>query len=144
MSYMDYQVSGTVRRSARHSLETPGDFRIMRIVSYILIAAGILLLASAGYDELRGSTHAPSGRYHRTSYTITKNGNPEEFHDAMTYHWFYASMLLIAGLIAFMIDKGQDKVDPMSPDADENIDEELRRDEMDEALKKEKNKPPES
>ena len=52
-------------------------------------------------------------------------------------------MLLIAGFIAYMIDKGQDRVDPMSSDADENIDDELRKDEMDEEVKKEKNKHPE-
>jgi hypothetical protein len=49
-------------------------------------------------------------------------------------------MLLIAGFIAYMIDKGQDRVDPMSSDADENIDEELRKDEIDEEIEKEKDK----
>jgi hypothetical protein len=37
-----------------------------------------------------------------------------------------------------MIDKGQDSVDPMSPDSDEKIDDELRKDELDEEMKKEK------
>jgi hypothetical protein len=117
----------------------------MRIVSYILVVVGVLLLASAGYDEYRGSTRSPSGgRYTGYShYTITKQTKPEEFHNAMTYHWFYASMLVIAGVIAYMIDKGQDRVDPMSSDADENIDDELRKDELDEKVKKEKNKHPE-
>jgi hypothetical protein len=115
----------------------------MRIVSYILVLVGILLLASAGYDEFRGSTRAPTGRYSHSHYTITKKDKPEEFHNAMTYHWFYASMLLIAGFIAYMIDKGQDRVDPMSSDADENVDDELRKDEMDEELKKEKDNHPE-
>jgi hypothetical protein len=105
----------------------------MRIIAYILMAVGVLLLASAGYDEVRGSTRAPSGRYAGYShYTITKDGDPEQFHNAMTYHWFYASMLLIAGIIAYMIDKGQDRVDPMSADLNEKIDDELRKDEMDE------------
>jgi hypothetical protein len=115
----------------------------MRIVSYILVVVGILLSASAGYDEFRGSTRASTGRYSHSHYTITKKDNPEEFHNAMTYHWFYASMLLIAGFIAYMIDKGQDRVDPMSSDADENVDDELRKDEMDEELKKEKDNHPE-
>jgi hypothetical protein len=115
----------------------------MRIFSYILVAVGILLLASAGYDEFRGSTRAPTGRYSYSHYTITKNDNPEQFHNAMAYHWFYASMLLIAGFIAYMIDKGQDRVDPTSSDADENIDDELRKDEMDEEIKREKDKHPE-
>jgi hypothetical protein len=118
----------------------------MRILSYILIAAGILLLASAGYDEFRGVTHAPSrygGRYSIVSRgwsheILTKKGKPEDFHNAMVYHWFYASMLLCTGFILFMIDKGQDSVDPMSPDSDEKIDDELRKDDLDEEMKKEK------
>jgi hypothetical protein len=62
----------------------------VRIVSYILIAVGILMLASAGYDEFRGSTRSPSGgRYTGYSHhTISKQDNPEEFHGAMAYHCF--------------------------------------------------------
>jgi hypothetical protein len=116
--------------------DNDGDSGIMRIVSYILIAAGLLLFANAGYDEYRGSTRAPTGKYSHSHYTIKKEYKPEEFHNAMTYHWSYASMIVIAGLIAYMIDKGQEKSDPMSPDTDENIDDELRKDEMDEELKK--------
>ena len=114
----------------------------MRIFSYILIALGVLLFASAGYDEFRGSTRSPSGgRYTNYShYTITKETKPEEFHNAMTYHWSYASLLVIAGVIVYFFDKGQEKVDPMSSDSDENIDEELRKDELDEKLKTENEK----
>ena len=88
----------------------------MRILSYILMVFGILLLASAGYDEFRGTTRAPTGRYSHSHYTITKHDKPEQFRDAMAYHWFYASMLLIAGFILYMIVKGQEKADPLSPD----------------------------
>ena len=104
----------------------------MRIFAYILIAVGLLLFASAGYDEYRGSTRSPSGgRYTGYShYTITRQAKPEEFHNAMTYHWFYASMLVIAGVIAYMIDRGQEKCDPLSADSDEQIDDELRKDEL--------------
>lgn len=113
------------------------DSTQMRIFSYILIALGVLLFASAGYDEFRGSTRSPSGRYTGYShYSITRQANPEEFRNAMTYHWFYASLLVIAGVIAYTIDKGQEKADPMSSDSDENIDEELRKDELDEEVKK--------
>ena len=104
----------------------------MRIFSYILIAVGLLLFASAGFDEYRGSTRSPSDHKYTgySHYTITKQTKPEEFHNAMTYHWFYASMLVIAGVIAYMIDKGQEKCDPLSPDSDERIDDELRKDEL--------------
>jgi hypothetical protein len=117
-----------------------GKERFMRIISYLIMLAGILLLASAGYDEFRGSTRAPTSRYNPISYTITKTGNPEEFHNAMTYHWFFASMLVVAGVIAYMIDKGQEKSDPMAPDSDENIDDELRQDARDDEIKREKEK----
>jgi hypothetical protein len=108
-----------------------GGSRIMRIVSYIIVAIGVLLLANAGYDEFRGSTHAPTGRYNRISYAITKNGNPEEFHNAMVVHLCRSFLFSLAGVILFMIDRGQEKVDPMSADSNEKIDEELRQDELD-------------
>jgi hypothetical protein len=47
-------------------------------------------------------------------------------------------MLVIAGVIANVIDRSQEKCDPISPDSDENIDEELRQDESDRRTKKEK------
>jgi hypothetical protein len=62
----------------------------------------------------------------------------------MTYHWAYASVVLIAGIIVCMIDRGLEKADPMAPDADGNIDDELQKDELDgQAMKKEASKPPE-
>jgi hypothetical protein len=104
----------------------------MRIFSFILIGLGILLLASIGYDEYRGITHAPSSRYTGYShYTITKQAKPDEFHNAMLVHLSRSFLLLLAGFVLFMIDRGQEKVDPMSADSDENIDEELRKDELD-------------
>ena len=78
----------------------------MRTISYILVVVGILLLARAGYDEFSGSTRTPTSKYNPISETVTKNGNPDAFHNAMTYHWFYAFMLLGAGGIAYLIDKG--------------------------------------
>jgi hypothetical protein len=117
---------------------TLGDSRIMRIVSYIIVAVAISLLASAGYDEFRGSTHAPTGRYNRISYAITKNGNPEEFHNAMVVHLCRSLLFLLAGVILFMINRGQEKVDPMSADSNEKIDEELTQDELDGEKNKQK------
>ena len=81
----------------------------MRILSYILMAVGIFLLASDGYDEFRGVTGVPvmfgSGSYPLTfdSGDIIKKDNPEDFHDAMVCHWSQASMIVIAGFILFMI-----------------------------------------
>jgi hypothetical protein len=117
----------------------------MRIASYFCMAFGILLLACVGYDEYRGITHAPSSRYTgRSHYPISKQANPEEFHNAIIVHLTRSFLLLLAGVIMFAIDRGQERVDPMAPDADENIDEELRQDELDErAMKKDASKPPE-
>jgi len=117
----------------------------MRIASYFLMAFGILLLASIGYDEYRGVTRAPSSRYTDYShYSISKQAKPEEFHDAVVVHLTRSFLFVLAGVILFMIDRGQEKVDPMAPDADGNIDAELRKDELDgKAMKKEASKPPE-
>ena len=118
----------------------------MRIASYFCMAFGIILLACVGYDEYRGITHAPSSRYTGHSrYSISKQAKPDEFHNAIVVHLTRSFLLLLAGVILFMIDRGQEKVDPMAPDADENIDEELRKDELNErAMKKEASKPPET
>jgi hypothetical protein len=111
--------------------------------SYIVLAFGILLLALAGYDELRGKTHAPSGgggRYAILSPSheiITKASKPEEFHNAMVYCWSRSLLFLLAGVIVYTIEKGLEKSDPMSSDSDENIDEELRKDELAGEVKKE-------
>ena len=117
----------------------------MRIASYFLMAFGILMLASVGYDEYRGITHAPSSRYTGHShYPISRQAKPEEFHNAIVVHLTRSFLLLLAGVIMFVIDRGQEKVDPMAPDTDENIDEELRQDELDEReMKKQAGKPPE-
>jgi hypothetical protein len=123
-------------------LSALGDFITMRISSYLLLLVSVLMFASAGYDEYRGITHIRASR--GLPEIITKTSNPEQFHNAMTYHWAYASVILIAGIIVYMIDRGLEKADPMAPDADENIDAELRKDELDgKAMKKEACRPPE-
>jgi hypothetical protein len=97
------------------------------------MAVSLLLFVNAGCDEYRGSTRAPSGRYNRSHYTITKQAKPEEFHNAMTYHWAYAIMILIASLIAYMIESGEEKSDILSPDFAGNKD----LDDWSDAMKKE-------
>ena len=115
----------------------------MCVISYILMAVGILFLANAGYDEFRGITRTRTTRY-TISETIIKSARPETFRNAMTYHWAYGSILLIAGGIAHLIDRGQDKTDPLAPDANENIEGELRQDAMDEEVQNEKDTDPKS
>jgi hypothetical protein len=90
----------------------------VRIAAYIFLAFGIFLLASAGYDQFRGSTRVSSGRYTR-HYTVTREASPEKFHDAMTYHWAFGALLLVGGVVIYSIDKRQEESDPLSPDHDD-------------------------
>ena len=91
-----------------------GNFTNMRIFSYLLVLISILMFASAGHDEYRGITTIQAGR--RLPEVVTKASQPESFRGAMAYHWYYAFAVLAAGIIAYMIDRGQEKADPMSPD----------------------------
>jgi hypothetical protein len=72
------------------------------------------MFASAGYDEYRGITHIQAPK--SLPEIVTKTSNPEEFHNAMTYHWSYALIVLIAGIITYSVGSGFEKSDPFSPD----------------------------
>ena len=87
----------------------------MRVFSSLIFLVGVLMFASAGYDEYRGSTRISAGR-NSIPEVVAKTSKPEEFRNAMTYHWFYASMVLIAAIIAYMVEDGLEKSDPLSPD----------------------------
>ena len=95
-------------------LSTLGDFTIMRIFSYLLVLIGILMFASAGYDEYRGITSIQAPR--SLPEVVTKASKPDDFRGAMAYHWYYAFAVLIAGIVVYMIDRGLEKADPMSPE----------------------------
>jgi hypothetical protein len=84
----------------------------MRVLSYILIAPGICLLASAGYDEFHGSTTKPEtlmGKRHNTAYLysrhVLRENNPELFREFMVTHWIYASLVEAAGCILYLSNK---------------------------------------
>jgi hypothetical protein len=88
----------------------------MRGWSYILLLLGILLLASAGYDEFRGSTTKPwtiIGRRHRHDaylyrLRVLKENNPELFRKFMATHWIYASFIAVGGVILFLWSKNRE------------------------------------
>jgi hypothetical protein len=86
----------------------------MRIFSYLLLLVSVLMFASAGYDEYRGITRIQVGR--GLPETILKKSNLEQFHNAMTYHWAYAIVVLIAGILVYTINRGMERADPLSPD----------------------------
>jgi hypothetical protein len=72
------------------------------------------MFASAGYDEYRGITHIQAPR--SLPEIVIKTSNPEEFHNAMTYHWSYALIVLSAGIITYSVGASFEKSDPFSPD----------------------------
>jgi hypothetical protein len=87
----------------------------MRVLSYILIALGIYLLASGGYEEFRGSTTKPAtlmGKRHDTAYlyslSVLRTNNPELSHEFMVTHWIYASLVGFTGCILYLRRKNQD------------------------------------
>lgn len=98
----------------------------MRTIAYFFWVYSLLLFVTAGYDQYRGVTHGPTHFHQR----LTKQHDPEDFRHAITCHWFFGCLMLGTGLVAYFIDKGYDKVDPLLPDSDPKIDEELREDEL--------------
>jgi len=110
----------------------------MRISSFIVLAIAFLMLVNCACDEFKGVTHDPSGRNSKTAMDaglgsiLTKQANPEQFRNAMTYRWSMAMIISIVGVIWFASNQRTERNDPMAPDADEKIDEELRQDEVDE------------
>ena len=110
----------------------------MRLLSYLLVLAGIYSLAMTGYDAFRGVTGAPV-LFGPSNYPIPvdvghiqKKTNPDIFQGAMAYHWFDASLILVAGVVLFLIDKKQESLDPLSSEfggtnALDELDEEMRK-----------------
>jgi hypothetical protein len=89
----------------------------MNILAYFLIVLGVLQFASIGYDEYRGVTSSPSdGSPTVLPATIHKQSEPENFHNAIVCHSYYAFAPLLLGVLMLVVDKRMDKSDPESPD----------------------------
>ncbi len=89
----------------------------MKWLAYFLIVLGTLQFASIGYDEYRGVTHAPfSLRAGILFGIIHKQSQPEEFHNAIVCHCYYAFAYLLLGVLMVIVDKRMDKSDIESPD----------------------------
>ena len=84
----------------------------MNILAYFLIVIGVLYFAVIGYDEYRGITESPSNM----PGDVHKQSAPENFHNAIVCHSYYASAFLFLGILMLVIDKSMDKSDPESPD----------------------------
>jgi hypothetical protein len=89
----------------------------MKVLAYFLVVVGALLFASIGYDEYRGVTRAPSSsRAGIAPGRISKESEPENFHNAIACHCYYAFAYLLLGGLMLYIDKRSDKSDIESPD----------------------------
>jgi len=84
----------------------------MNILAYFLIVIGGLYFTVIGYDEYRGVTESPSD----LPGIIHKQSEPENFHNAIVCHSYYASAFLVLGILMIIVDKRMDKSDPESPD----------------------------
>jgi hypothetical protein len=86
----------------------------MRAMSYVLIILGIYLLASAGFEKIRGKTPRPF-RYvpfsqrsllendevdptYKFSAPVLKSKQPEMFRGFINAHWLYAFIIEFAGI----------------------------------------------
>jgi hypothetical protein len=93
----------------------------MRGLSYILIAAGLILAGRAAFDEHRGITTEPvieAGSIILEYGKVAKSENPNGFQNDMNFHWLYACLTLGAGLILLQIIRKEDRLDPLAPDCD--------------------------
>jgi hypothetical protein len=93
----------------------------MRVLSYILIALGIYLLASAFYQECRGKTFKPAmlqgkatglGANHGYLYSIPvlKSQNLELFRKFMVTHWIYAAVIEVGGCLLYLKTKQDEDI----------------------------------
>ncbi len=89
----------------------------MNWLAYFLVVLGTLQFASIGYDEYRGVTRAPANsRVGISPGKISKAGQPENFHNAIVCHTYYAFTPLLLGLLILVVGKRMDKSDIESPD----------------------------
>jgi hypothetical protein len=86
----------------------------MRVISYILLAFAVFLLASASYYQFRGSTRVADDRS-SPGYTVTKEGSPEKFNHSMEILGCWG-LLLIMGYFIYSIDKRFEETEPLLPD----------------------------
>ena len=104
-------------RGSRTVAAQPEMLGIMRALSYILIALGIYLLASACYQEYHGRTFKPAmlqgkatgmgaNRGYLYSIPVLREQNPELFHQFMVTHWIYAVAVEAGGCLLYLKNKG--------------------------------------
>jgi hypothetical protein len=99
----------------------------MRALSYIVLSLALLLFALAAYDEYRGVTTAPIQLLRRRHVTwghsmpVFRDRMPEVFRQFMNTHWTRATVVALAGIILFALDRISDSTDPYSPESDKTM-----------------------
>jgi hypothetical protein len=92
----------------------------MRVLSYILMIAGLCLLGIAAYQEWSGVTTRPitgrTGSVVGGPKHIERASDAEYFRRVMAAHWLYASIITFLGVALRLIILGQDRADPLAPD----------------------------
>ncbi len=87
----------------------------MRVIAYILILLGLILIGDAAYDEHRGIASATSPTRSAQYNIVARSKDPEQFRNLMTYQWVRGALLLLGGLIVIGICQRADRIDPFSP-----------------------------
>lgn len=91
----------------------------MKMLSSLLLLAGILFIASNIRDEMRGETSVYAPDLHSLSSApehVSRRQPKNNFRGAMTYQWFMAFGLTAVGACSVAFCKRQDRFDLLSPD----------------------------
>lgn len=87
-----------------------------RVVYYLSIALGALLLLGAGRAEYTGATSTKGGSRHGPSFEVSRQSNPDLFRRETSRQWIQGAMWLGAGLIIRGIHRWANRIDPFSAD----------------------------
>jgi hypothetical protein len=68
--------------------------------------------------EIRGSTVEPGGKI--PEHIITRENQPDDFHNAMVTYWAKSMWFSIAGFVLLLVDRTLERSNPLSPDFGNN------------------------
>jgi hypothetical protein len=88
----------------------------MRWFAYLFIFLGLVFVADAIYDELRGVAEAVFPGRVAAQQVVVRAENPKQFRNLMTYQWGRGLIGGVAGCLILAICRGSDRLDPFSAD----------------------------